>query len=86
MWKEYGYIISSKYRVAIILSLHKHPKTPTQIAKENNKTLGHISRALQELLKYKIVYCINPEFNKGKVYKLTEVGENIANQIIEDKK
>lgn len=86
MWKEYGYVISSKYRKYVVLSLYKHPKTPTQIASEMQTHLGHISRSLQELSRKNIVKCINPDAVKGKVYELTEIGICIANQIIEDKK
>jgi len=86
MWEKYGYIISSKYRIHVVISLLKHPKTPTQISSEMKANLGHISRTLKELSKLQIVLCINPSAIKGRIYKLTIVGEQIANQIIEDNK
>jgi predicted transcriptional regulator len=86
MWIEYGYVVASKYRKHILLSLLKHPKTPTQLAAEMHTPLGHISRSLQELSRKNIVVCINPDAIKGKIYQLTEMGIIISNQICEDAK
>lgn len=49
MWREYGFVISSKYRKAVIFSLRERPKTPSEIALESKCNISHISRALREL-------------------------------------
>jgi predicted transcriptional regulator len=77
-WRDYGYVISSKYRRNIIESLYSHPKTPKQISSEMNVSVSHVSRALKELVYRELVSCMNPGDVKGRVYTLTKKGKVIA--------
>jgi len=85
MWADYGYVVSSKYRVAVILSLSTHPKTPKQVSDETRLGLTHVSRALKELQERSIAVCINPNNVKGRVYLLTDKGRQIALTLKEDR-
>ncbi len=78
MWREYGFVISSKYRKAVIFSLRERPKTPSEIALESKCNISHISRALRELSGSRLTECVNPDATKGRVYKLTEIGEKVV--------
>jgi DNA-binding HxlR family transcriptional regulator len=77
-WRDYGYVIASKYRIKIIESLSAHPKTPKQISFEANVSMSHVSRALRELTLRELVSCINPNDVKGRVYTLTDKGKALA--------
>ena len=77
-WKKYGYVISSKYRKKVILCLVEEPKTPKQIATDTNLHLSHVSHTLKELSSLNIVTCLTPELRRGRVYKLTDDGKEIA--------
>jgi len=78
VWHDYGYVVASSHRMKVIRSLSSHPKTPKQISIEANLSLSHVSRALKELLTKGLVSCVNPDEVKGRVYKLTEVGDRVA--------
>jgi DNA-binding MarR family transcriptional regulator len=85
-WREYGYVIASKYRVKVVFSLYQHPKTPSQIAGETGLGRSHVSRTLKELLEMGITLCLTPNARKGKVYQLTKKGKVIAELIIGNQK
>ncbi len=79
-WSKYSFVIRAKNRKLILLSLSK-PKTPTQLAKELNLSLPHVSRALKELEKEGLITCLTPNEKVGRIYKRTTIGEEIANFI-----
>lgn len=57
-WEKYGYVLASKYRTVVCISLLESQKTPTQIQKKTKIAIAHISRALNELLGKEIVECL----------------------------
>jgi predicted transcriptional regulator len=77
-WKKYGYVISSGYRQKVILGLTQGPKTPKQISIDTKLYLSHVSHTLKELSSLNIVICLTPELRRGRVYKLTKDGREIA--------
>ena len=80
-WKDYGFVVISKYRKKVVLALLKHPMTPRQISNETKINISHISRTLHELTRKQIVFCMTPDRVKGRVYSLTEKGTRIAKLI-----
>lgn len=54
---------------------------PTQIAKKSNIRPNHISKVLGELKAHALVECINPEVRKGRLYRLTEHGEDVVKNL-----
>jgi DNA-binding MarR family transcriptional regulator len=64
-----------------LLSLQEKPKFPSQIAKEIEHDLNSISNILTQLRKKGIIKLVNPEVRKGRIYRLTEVGEEIAQNL-----
>ena len=82
MWDELGYVMGSKYRMAVVLDLHENRfNTPKMISDNTAIGMTHVSRALKELDSKGIVQCMNPDRLKGRIYTLTEMGESIANEI-----
>ena len=78
MWKEYGYVTSSKYRTKVMKSLDGEVKIPSQIAKDSDIIQNHISATLRQLKERELIECINPEVRKGRLYRLTDKGERIV--------
>ena len=54
---------------------------PTQIAKNSEITPNHISKVLAELKAHELVECINPEVRKGRLYRLTDKGDEIVKNL-----
>lgn len=77
LWKSIGYVKSSKYRTKVIKSLAGDTKIPTQIAKDTDILPNHMSATLKQLKEHELVECINPEVRKGRLYRLTEKGEDL---------
>ncbi len=77
-WDDVSYVISSTYRVAVLKRLDESPATPSQIAKDTDCPLAHISRALNALRDRGLVdLLVSEERRKGRVYGITDSGRNI---------
>lgn len=81
MWEELGFVLGSKYRVAVVKVLQKGHQTPLAISQETQKGMSHVSRALRELADKGVVECMNPKSVKGRIYRLTKLGETLANEL-----
>ena len=62
-------------------SLEGYVKIPTAIANDSGIRTNHISKVLAELKAHELVECINPEVRKGRLYRLTDKGEEIIKEI-----
>ena len=71
----------SSYRVRAIKALEQENKTPTQIAKDSDIRVNHISKVLKELKECGVVECLNEQDRKNKIYKLTDLGHEITNNL-----
>lgn len=81
MLTEISYVKISKYRSKVMKSLDGDVKILTAIAKDSEIRPNHISKVLAELKEHELVECINPEVRKGRLYRLTNKGEKIINNI-----
>jgi len=75
------FVLSSETRLRILSFLSNRSGTPTQLSKQVQKHLSHISRALRELEKMDLVSCANPENSKPREYRLTPEGDRILRDI-----
>ena len=75
---EYGYVTSSAYRTKVLKSLDGGTKMPSQIARDSDIKQNHISNVLNQLKKRELVECINPEVKKGRLYRLTDKGDELV--------
>ena len=80
--KEYVRISKYRYNVMKVLS-RNDVKIPTQISSEARIRKNHISKILKELKNSKLVECINEEARKGRLYRLTELGEAVKKELID---
>ena len=83
MLKEMSYVEISKYRVKVMKALEDDVKIPSQIAKDSEIRQNHISKVLSELKAHELVECINPEVRKGRLYRLTDKGDEIVKNLEE---
>ena len=74
---EMSYVKISQYRTKVLKSLDGEILIPTQIAKNSEIRPNHISKVLSELKAHDLVECINPEVKKGRLYRLTDKGEEL---------
>ncbi len=79
--KKFAYVNISSYRVKTMKALKDDVKTPTNIAKEAGILPNHISKVLRELKETGIAECINEEARKGRLYRLTDIGEEIVDKL-----
>ena len=78
---EISYVEISQYRKKVMKSLEGNVKIPTAIANDSGIRTNHISKVLAELKAHELVECINPEVRKGRLYRLTDKGEEIIKEI-----
>lgn len=81
MLTEISYVNISKYRTKVMKSLDGEVLIPSQIAKNSGIRTNHISKVLAELKAHELVECINPEVRKGRLYRLTDKGEEIVENL-----
>lgn len=82
VWDEIGFVISSRYRVAVLERLAQGPATPSQIATDSELAIAHISRSLRRLRERDLVeLLVSEDRKKGRVYGITDRGDQIWSQI-----
>lgn len=81
--KAVSHIKSSKYRYKIMNSIDDKIKLPSEISKDVNIRLNHVSATLNDLKSSGLVECLNEDAKKGRLYKLTKLGKD-AIQIINE--
>lgn len=81
MLTEISYVQISQYRTKVMKALDGEVKIPSTIAKDSGIRTNHISKVLAELKDHELVECINPEVRKGRLYRLTDKGEKITENL-----
>ena len=73
-----AYVMTSSYRTRALTVLYEEKyMIPSHLAKACNVRSNHISKTLKELTQHGLVFCINPEVRKGRVYRISGVGEEV---------
>ena len=75
------YVKKSEYRRKVLKTLANDAKIPSQIAKDTGIVQNHISNTLRQLKEHDLVECINPEVRKGRLYRLTDEGEEVVTSL-----
>ena len=83
MLTEISYVKISQYRTKVMKSLEGDVKIPTAIARDSEIRPNHISKVLAELKAHELVECINPEVRKGRLYRLTDKGDELVKNLNE---
>lgn len=80
--KKFAYVKTSSYREKTVQSLKEGEiKIPSKIAEDVGIRTNHISKVLSELKDNGIAECINEEARKGRLYRLTSLGNEIADNL-----
>ena len=76
------YVNNSSYRVKVLKELSDGDvKMPKEIANNCNILPNHISNVLTQLRKLGLLECINPEYKKGRLYRLSDDGKTILKDL-----
>ena len=81
MLTEISYVQISQYRTKEMKALEGEVKIPSNIARDSGIRTNHISKVLGELKNHELVECINPEVRKGRLYRLTETGDEVVKNL-----
>jgi len=77
-----SYVLVSGYRERVLTILNeKGYMTPKYIAKHCNVRINHISKTLKELKTNGLIFCINEEARKGRLYHITPSGYEVLKLI-----
>ena len=76
---------SSEYRLKIIKAIGKDTVTPSEIAGKIGIRLNHVSMFLKGLKESNLVKCLNEDTRKGRLYELTELGQNAIDKLTNGK-
>ena len=79
--RKFAYVNISSYRNRTVKTLQNDIKTPTEISRDTGINRAHVSNVLRELKESGIAECLNEDARKGRIYRLTETGEEIANYL-----
>lgn len=74
---EISYVEISQYRTKVMKAIGDDVKMPSKIAKDSDILPNHISNVLRQLKEHELVECINPEVKKGRLYRLTDKGNEL---------
>ena len=62
-------------------SLDGEVKIPSEIANDAEIYQNHISNILKQLKEHELVECFNPEVQKGRLYRLTDNGDDLVKNL-----
>ena len=80
--KEIDYVNKSQYRLKVMKSLEGKVMIPSEIADDAGIFHNHISNTLRQLKEHELIECINPEVKKGRLYRLTDKGDELVKNIL----
>ena len=75
------FVQRSTYRQRVLKSLEDDVLMPKEIAERSNIKTNHVSKVLSELKSKKLIELVNPEARKGRLYRLTSVGDEIVEHL-----
>lgn len=75
------FVNKSSYRVKVLKSINDDVKMPKEIAQDSGILPNHISNVLRQLKEKDIVECLNPEVRKGRLYRLSETGLKVLDEL-----
>ena len=79
--ETFEFVKRSTYRQRVLKSLEGNVLMPKEISERSNIKTNHVSKVLSELKSKDLIEIINPEARKGKLYRLTSIGEGIVEHL-----
>ena len=81
MYKILGYVKVSPYRTNTLITIGNDLMMPSEIAKKLDINTSQVSSALSDLKEKNLVFCVNEEVRKGRLYKCTDLGLEIIEKL-----
>ena len=75
------FVRRSSYRQNVLKALEDNVLMPKEIAERSNIKTNHVSKVLSELKSKELIEIINPEARKGRLYRLTDDGDEIIDKL-----
>ena len=75
------FVQRSTYRQRVLTALEDNVLMPTEIAKRSSIKTNHVSKVLSELKSKELIELVNPEARKGRLYRLTDDGDEIIDKL-----
>lgn len=84
----YSWVLSGTQRMAVLKAISK-PMTPSLIREKsiyyNQKvSLNNCSNILRRFVERGLAVCINEQDKRGRIYKLTELGEEVREKLMRE--
>lgn len=79
--KTLEFVQRSKYRQNVLKALENDVLMPKEIAERSDIKTNHVSKVLSELRSKGLVELLNPEVKKGRIYRLTSLGDEIVEHL-----
>lgn len=79
-WDLVAQVKSSKNRLKVLQYLES-PAIPSEIASDLDMNHSNVSRTLRELREIGLVELLTPDRKKGRLYKRTQQGESILDEL-----
>ncbi|WP_405276402.1 MarR family transcriptional regulator [Methanobrevibacter sp.] len=86
LWEIVGFIKISPTRFETLKTIRSDFYMPSEIAKTTGFRITQVSNALHDLKEKNLVYCMNEEATKGRLYKNTPLGLEVLDIIENNKK
>ena len=87
MIKGISLLKNSDYRKRILDSLSAVSYlTPSEIAEKTKIRLNHVSNFLKDLKDNKLIICLNDDEKRGRLYKITGLGERVIKENEQNKR
>lgn len=85
-WEIIGFIKVSATRYNILKTIGDDFLMPSEIAKYTGLRITQVSNALHDLKEKDLVYCLNEDVSKGRLYRNTPLGLEILEMIDKNKR
>jgi len=84
----YAWVVRGKQRIATLKAM-THTMSPSQIHKkckqyDEKVSLNNTSDILRSFIRQELATCLNPQARTGRLYKLTQEGEDIRGELMKE--
>ena len=81
-WEIVSFVFSSDVRTRVLELLKNQKATPSQLARELDQPISHISRSLRELQGKGLVLLLTPHRTKARLYEITGQGREVLDKVV----
>lgn len=79
--RDISFIIRSKRRYLVLSELKNGLQIPTSLSKKLNMNKSSVSVILKDLVEKNMIQCVNFEAKRGRIYKITDYGNELLKLI-----